>query len=333
MVNRPQRFVSQSPHGTLCAPPVDVTSDSLLLARFVGARDETAFATLVARHGPMVLGVCRRLLRDTHDAEDAFQATFLVLARKAATLRQPELLASWLYGVAYRVASKARARAARRLAHERQVAVMPRFEPPADAAQWEVRALLDEELRRLPDKYRAPLVLCYLEGMTNEQAARKLGWPIGSMSARLARGRELLRRRLSRRGMLLAAAPFAFLLSECTAVAAVPPALATAAVNSALLYTAAETVVPASAALAETTEAIGLTDVAELSERADLTDATAEVSASVRSLAEDTLLAMAIVGRPVLAAWLVVLAVFLGGASVTTYAAWTTNGFTAWTCR
>src|SRR5438034_10477776 len=143
--------------------------DAQLLARFTAQGDDDAFAALVHRHGPMVLGVCRRLLHDPHDIEDAFQATFVVLVRKAGTLRRPERLASWLYGVACRTAAKARAGVARRHAHEQPLGELPAAVIPGDPA-GEVRPVLDEELRRLPEKYRAPLVLCYLEGQTYAEA-------------------------------------------------------------------------------------------------------------------------------------------------------------------
>ncbi len=171
-------------------------TDGQLLERFVRQQDEAAFAALVRRHGPMVLGVCRRVLDNAQDAEDAFQATFLVLLRKADSLGRPALLANWLYGVAYRTAMKARAGVLRRRHHERRAASAPRTEPAADAGRDDSSALLEAGLHGLPDKYRAPLVLCYLEGKTNAEAARQLGWPVGSMSSRLARGRELLRERL-----------------------------------------------------------------------------------------------------------------------------------------
>jgi RNA polymerase sigma factor (sigma-70 family) len=179
---------------------LDALSDSALLRRFAQRHEEGAFAALVRRHGPMVLSVCRRVLRNGHDAEDAFQATFLVMIEKAQRLRRPELLANWLYGVAYRTALHARQRAARRSEREREAVAMssdPAGDPSVESR--ELRRVLDEELLRLPDKYRAPLVLCYLEGKTNEEAARQLGWPSGSMSYRLARGRELLRERLQTR--------------------------------------------------------------------------------------------------------------------------------------
>jgi RNA polymerase sigma factor (sigma-70 family) len=176
-------------------------SDGQLLERYLARRDEAAFAAIVRRHGPMVLGVCRRVLRNVHDADDAFQATFLVLVKKAAAVRPRELVGHWLYGVAHRTALKAKALAAKRGAKERR---MPppesrHDEPPAD---W--LPLLDEELQRLPDKYRLPLVLCDLDGKTRKQAARQLGWPDGTLSTRLTRARVLLAQRLTRRGVTLA---------------------------------------------------------------------------------------------------------------------------------
>jgi RNA polymerase sigma factor (sigma-70 family) len=149
----------------------------------------------------MVLSVCQRVLRHSQDADDAFQATFLVLAQKAHRLRRPGLLANWLYGVAYRTALHARQRAARRSEREREAAkrIIPSGVPEREALI--LRRVLDEELHRLPEKYRAPLVLCYLEGKTNKEAARLLGWPSGSMAHRLARGRDLLRKRLEARLM------------------------------------------------------------------------------------------------------------------------------------
>jgi RNA polymerase sigma factor (sigma-70 family) len=211
----------------------DALSDEQLLEWFVRRREEAAFSALVRRHGPMVLGVCRRVLRHSHDAEDAFQATFLVLAEKAHRLRRPELLANWLYGVAYRTALHARQRAARRSERERETAAM--FPPTSDPEieSRELRRILDEELHRLPEKYRAPLVLCYLEGKTNEEAARLLGWPAGSMSHRLARGRELLRERLhARLGVLPILLPPSLLVGSLQP-AAVPQWLAEMTVQAA----------------------------------------------------------------------------------------------------
>jgi RNA polymerase sigma factor (sigma-70 family) len=182
----------------------DVTpTDAELLARWCGDADRDALELLIRRHGGLVLGVCRRVLGNTPDADDAFQAVFLILVRKAASLTRPEQVAGWLHGVALRVARKARADRARR--HEREA---PMVEPVAPVPPDDVRDLrrvLDEELERLPDKYRLPILLCELEGQTLEQAARQLGWPKGTVAGRLSRGRELLRRRLDRRrcGFLL----------------------------------------------------------------------------------------------------------------------------------
>jgi polysaccharide export outer membrane protein len=226
---------ASSDHRSPAAPAADEASDGLLLARFHQDGDETAFTLLVQRHGPMVLSVCRRVLGDSPDADDAFQVTFLVLVRKAATLRQPTSLAAWLHGVAHRTALKARANAARRCAVERQTEPMLPSEPPDDElSDPELHAALDEELSRLPEKYRAPLVLCYLEGLTNEQAARRLGWRAGSMSYRLARGRELMRRRLDQRGFALAPLAFAALLATWKAASAVPGTLARSTVRAAI---------------------------------------------------------------------------------------------------
>jgi RNA polymerase sigma factor (sigma-70 family) len=210
-------------------------TDRELLERFVRGRDEGAFAALVERHGGMVLAVCRGVLRDGHDAEDAFQATWLVLAAKAAAVRWRESVGGWLHATAHRVALKARARSARRHNQERPM----HAEAEAGAVPEERRellALLQAEVARLPEKYRGPLVLCYLEGKTHAQAARQLGCPVGSMSKRLARGRELLRRRLGGRGAVLSAGAVAALLGGSAAAA--PEGLRSAAVRAALLLAA-----------------------------------------------------------------------------------------------
>src|SRR5438105_6629271 len=147
-----------------------------LLERFVVQRDESAFANLVHRYGSLVLGVCQRVLGDTHQAEDAFQATFLVLVRRAGSLDGRGRLGNWLYAVAYRTATKARMTAARRRARERQAMDSTSEAYTVDEQAWdEVRPILDEELSQLPRKYRAPLILCYLEGKTQQQAAQELG--------------------------------------------------------------------------------------------------------------------------------------------------------------
>jgi len=175
-------------------------SDRHLLERFVHDREEAAFTALVRRHGPLVLRVCRRVLQDWHASEDAFQATFLVLARRAASIRKQQSLSSWLHGVAWRVALKARSRAKKPLPPGRKES---NAEPAADVTLRELRLVLDEELRRLPDRYATPLLLCYLEGKTRDEAAQQLGWPLGTFNSRLDRGRELLRGRLIRRGLEL----------------------------------------------------------------------------------------------------------------------------------
>jgi RNA polymerase sigma factor (sigma-70 family) len=213
-------------------------ADGPLLERFVRRRDGDAFAALVERHGPMVLGVCRRVLRDRHDAEDAFQATFLVLARKAGAIRRRELLANWLHGVAYRTALKARAGAARWQAPREEVADPSAGEPAVELAWRELRLALDEELRRLPYRYRAPLVLCYLQGKTYAEAAGLLGWPAGTVSGRLARARELLRARLGRRGLTLSAGLLGTLLAEQALSATVAGALHAATAEAAPAWAA-----------------------------------------------------------------------------------------------
>jgi RNA polymerase sigma factor (sigma-70 family) len=181
------------------------SSDRHLLEQYLQG-DHQAFATLVDRHGPMVHGVCRRVLGNCHDAEDAAQAAFLVLLRQSHKIVHLESLGSWLHGVAYRVALKAQAAARRRKRVERQAAPADFAESHADAVWRELRPILDEEIARLPEKYRLPLVLCYLEGKTNAQAARQLQWPMGTVATRMAQARQRLRKRLTQRGASLAAA-------------------------------------------------------------------------------------------------------------------------------
>jgi RNA polymerase sigma factor (sigma-70 family) len=216
----------------LAAPAAGELTDRQLLACFAARHEGAAFAALVRRHGPMVHGVCRRLLRQEQDAEDAFQATFLVLARKASGLGWHESVAGWLYQVASRISLKARAQAARRRLLERQARPMPLHDETDPMARRELQELLDEELRRLPEKYRAPVVLCYLEGKSHAEAARQLGWPTGTVKGRLARARQRLRSRLTRRGVAPASA-VALLLADRLAPAAVPAALGDAVVRAA----------------------------------------------------------------------------------------------------
>jgi RNA polymerase sigma factor (sigma-70 family) len=197
----------------------DDLSDADLLRRFLEQKDPAAFEVLVWRHAALVLGVCRRVVRRPADVDDAFQATFLVFLRRAGSVRRGETLAGWLYRVAYHTALRAQRTAARRSVHERQAPPRPACERPPAGGADEVPPALDEELNRLPEKYRAPLVLHYLQGLNKEETARLLRCPVGTVSSRLQRGREQLRRRLVRRGVTLTAAGLALLLPREPAVA------------------------------------------------------------------------------------------------------------------
>jgi RNA polymerase sigma factor (sigma-70 family) len=217
-------------------------TDHELLGRFVSRRDPAAFETLLARHGPMVLAVCRRALADPAAAEDAFQATFLVFLRKAGTVRRGDLLGNWLYGVACRTAARVRADAARRRSREGEAPVRTPPDPLAEITARELIAAVDAELLRLPARYRTPLVACHLDGKTRDEAAAALGWSVATLGRRLARGRELLRARLARRGVALSAA----LLPASLAPAVVSSALA-APVLTAAGYVAGGQAIPVGA--------------------------------------------------------------------------------------
>jgi RNA polymerase sigma factor (sigma-70 family) len=211
-------------------------TDAQLLEWFTSHRDETAdlaFRALVERHGPMVFRVCRAILRDTADADDAFQATFLVLVRRAGSLWVRDSLGPWLHQVACRSASCARKAAARRRRHELRAAKMT-SRPPHDGDCDDVGALLHEEVGHLPERYREAVVLCLLEGLTPEQAARLLNCPVGTVHSRLARGREQLRGRLTRRGLAAPAGLFSAGLAGDIASVAVPPALVDSTIRAAL---------------------------------------------------------------------------------------------------
>jgi RNA polymerase sigma factor (sigma-70 family) len=215
-------------------------TDGQLLEDYVSRREEAALADLVRRHGPMVWGVCRRVLHSYHDAEDAFQATFLVLVRRAASILPREMVANWLYGVAHQTALKARATAGRRKGRERQVTEMP--EPAvAEPALWrDLQLLLDEELSRLPDKYRSVVVLCDLEGKTRKEAARQLGVPEGTVAGRLARARVRLAMRLTSRGLVLSGGALAMVLSQNVASAVVPTSVVRFTIRAASLVAAGQ---------------------------------------------------------------------------------------------
>jgi RNA polymerase sigma factor (sigma-70 family) len=210
-------------------------TDAELLTHFLEHRDETAFAALVRRHGSMVMGVCRRVARDHHDAEDAFQATFLILVRKAASIGSRELIANWLYGVAYDVALKARAVTMKRRFREQQRKPMPEPAIAAVSTSDDLREVLDRELSRLPAKYRIPIVLCDLEGKTRKEAAAIAGCPEGSLSSRLARARDMLARRLMRHGLAVSSGALAALLAHDAALTAAPPSIVAGTIRTAML--------------------------------------------------------------------------------------------------
>ena len=217
-------------------------TDREMLERFVTGRDEDAFEGLVVRHGPMVLGLCRQILRDAHEAEDAFQATFLVLARNATTIRNLDSVGSWLHGVAYRLAVRAKTDARRRVSEGRDPAMIA-SRPDDDPDRRETRLALRDEVNRLPEKYRAPVVLCFFEGQTHEEAARGLACPTGTVKGRLARAKEMLRARLDRRGVAIPLALVGFFLAD-EARAAVPDELVRVTVANAMNEATAVAIAP-----------------------------------------------------------------------------------------
>jgi RNA polymerase sigma factor (sigma-70 family) len=200
-------------------------TDAQLLEAFVSRGEEAAFESLLRRHGPMVLGVCRRVLHHAQDVEDSFQATFLVFVRKAASILPRDLVGNWLYGVAFRTALEARKRNARRRAKEREVEGVPKRELSTEDVWKELLPLLDQELNRLPDPYRLAIVLCDLEGKTHREAAQQLGWPQGTLSSRLVRGRVMLAKRLAKHGMVFSAGILSTMLAQNTVTASVPAPL------------------------------------------------------------------------------------------------------------
>ena len=231
------------------------STDRQLLESFISRRDEAAMEVLVRRHGPMVGGVCRRVLRDHHDAEDAFQATFLVLVRKAASITSRELLANWLYGVAHQTARKARATIAKRRLREKLVKEMPETEAEQDL--WDdLQPLLDQEVSRLPDTYRTVLVLCDLEGKTRKAAALQLGLPEGTVASRLMRARAILEKRLARHKLVLSGGSLAAILSQNAASASVPAAVMMGTIKTATAFAAGKAAGVLSAKVAGLTEGV-----------------------------------------------------------------------------
>jgi RNA polymerase sigma factor (sigma-70 family) len=216
-------------------------ADGELLECYITRQDEAAFEALVRRHGPMVLGVCRRILRNSADADDAFQATFLVLVRKAASIRPRGMVSNWLYGVAHNTALKAKAMNNKRRVKEKEAGSMKKAEV-AEEVWRQLQVLLDEEMCRLPDKYRVPIVLCDLEGNTIKEAARHLEWPQGTLATRLAQGRRMLAKRLSKHDLTLSVGALATLLSQGAASASVPAPLVISTIKAASLFAAGQAV-------------------------------------------------------------------------------------------
>lgn len=231
-------------------------TDGQLLEDYICRHDEAAFAALVRRHGPMVWGVCRRVLSYHHDAEDAFQATFLALVRKAGSIASRELLANWLYGVAHRTALKARATSAKRKGRERQVTEMPELAVTRHDPWRDLHPLLDEELSRLPDQYRGVIVLCDLEGKTRKEVAVELGCPEGTVASRLVRARVMLAKRLTRRGAAFSGGALAAALAEQAASAGVPDSVVTSTIKAASMYAAGQAAGAVSAKVALLTEGV-----------------------------------------------------------------------------
>jgi len=216
-------------------------TDGQLLECFVSHRDQAAVTALVRRHGPMVWDVCRRVLRNHHDVEDAFQATFLVLVRKAASIVPREMVGNWLYGVAHRTALKAGATMGRRQAREKQVKEMPEPEVVAEPDLWaDLEPLLDQELSRLPDKYRVAIVFCDLEGKSRKEAARQLRIPEGTLSSRLTTARTILAKRLARHGLSVSGAALALILTKTVASAGVPSLVMSSTIQATSVYAAGQ---------------------------------------------------------------------------------------------
>jgi RNA polymerase sigma factor (sigma-70 family) len=215
-------------------PNLSGLTDERLLGQFIDQRDSAAFEALVVRHAPRVLGVCRQVLRAPQDVEDAFQSTFLLLARNAASIRKRESLGHWLHGVAHRLAVRLKIKSSRRGVAERESrgVGMAGPKPEDEANRSELRHIIHQEIDRLPERLRQPVMLCYLEGLTNEAAARNLGCPTGTLKVRLATAREILHGRLARRGLALSISLLLFLRTRSVSAAEVPRRLVDTTVNA-----------------------------------------------------------------------------------------------------
>jgi RNA polymerase sigma factor (sigma-70 family) len=237
-------------------PEHSCLNDEDLLEAFLARREEAAFEALVRRHGPMILGVCRRILHDRHSAEDAFQATFMVFIQKASSISKREQLANWLYGVALRTSLQARNKAARRQIKERGVVDVAHKQIAADEAMQEMLPLLDQELSQLRDKYRLPIILCDLQGNSRKEASQKFSLPEGTLSTRLARARVMLAKKLARHGILLSGGAVALALSQNMVSASVPHGLVVSTVKTGLLFAAGKTTGILSGSVAALTEKV-----------------------------------------------------------------------------
>jgi RNA polymerase sigma factor (sigma-70 family) len=240
MANKPLNGVLKHVRKLAAIQSARLAPDHELLQQFVRSNDEVALTVLIERHGPMVLGVCRRALRCQSDAEDAYQATFLVFSRKAASIRKTASLGSWLHGVALRVAARLKRECARRKRYERS-SRPPATRNPADEVSWaEVQTVLDEELHCLPERFRAVLILCYLDGKTRDEAATQLGLTLGALHGLLERGRKLLAARLTRRGLTLSAGLFGVAICEGVAGAALSSTQVLSTAHAATLFAAGQ---------------------------------------------------------------------------------------------
>ena len=232
MVRRNESAV-RTPPETRRRGGLDRLPDDELLASYLGRGDEDAFGAILARHGPRVLSVCRQVLGRSAEVDDAFQGTFLLLATRAGAIRNPESLGAWLCGVAHRIAVRTKVRTRRRTALERRADPPPGPSGEDDVDLPQVRRVLHAEVDRLPERFRGPVLLCYMEGRTNEEAARLLGCPAGTLKDRLARGREILRGRLDRRGVGLTVAFLLLVLPGSARAEEVPAWLVAATADAA----------------------------------------------------------------------------------------------------